>query len=210
MALYRCTVHGVLPSGRTWSFRQYFTSASAVATVNSDWAAHFTAAWTTATTGLQSIYPVATAATSATSAEVTVVAFATGPKLREVSVASTPLTLPGTASTPALPDNNAIVVTRRSAVPGRGGRGRTRLPAPVEAIVTANEIDAVSAGHISTTMGALRSSMAASGHTAVLVVERPRKDLVAVGTTTPINLEETDRVIRSLRVRSKRQPALFV
>lgn len=210
MALFRCAIHGVLPSGRVWSFRQYFTSGSSVATVQASWVAHFTTAWTQATTGIQSIYPVATSATSATSAEVTVVAFATGPKLREISVASTPLTLPGTASTPALPDNNAIVVTRRTATPGRGGRGRTRLPAPVEAIVTANEMDAVSAGHISSSMSALRSLMAADGHTAVLVVERPRKDLVPVGTTTAINLEETDRVIRSLRVRSKRQPAAFV
>lgn len=210
MALFRCTVHGLLPSGRPWSFRQYFTSASPIATVEASWLAHISGAWTVGVSALQAIYPINTTITETSTAEMTVVAFAAGPKLRETAVATDTLSLAGTSTNAALPDNNAVVVSRRTPVPGRGGRGRTRLPAPDKTIVTANLLDGVVAGHISTAINGVRTNMAADGHTAVLVVERPRKDLVPVGTTTVITKEETDRVIRSLRGRSKREVPLYV
>jgi hypothetical protein len=209
MPLVRCSVVGTLPSGREWSFRQYYTSSLPLATVAADWASHISGAWTIGASALQAFYPTGTVVVGTRAATIVVVPFATGPKLRESSIVTATATIPGTATGPALPDNNAIVVSRRTATPGPGGRGRNRLPAVETSLITANEVDAVTAAHISTAMNGLRTNMASSGHTAVLVVERPRKDLLPVGTTTPVTQEETDRVVRSARQRDKRQKAVY-
>src|SRR5215471_9902180 len=172
MSLFRCQVHGLLPSGRPWSFVQYFTSGATLAAVEASWLSHINGMWTGGASALEAFYPVATTITGVSTAEVTVVLIGTVPKLREQAVATDALSLPGTSANPALPDNNAIVVSRRTPVPGRGGRGRTRLPAPDKTLVTANELDAVTAGKITTALTGLRTNMAGDGHTAVLVVAK--------------------------------------
>src|SRR6266550_2714952 len=65
MTLYRCVAFGTFLSGRSWSFRQNFSSSAVLATVQADWAAQVAAAWTDGTHGLQTLYPTTTVLTKA-------------------------------------------------------------------------------------------------------------------------------------------------
>lgn len=211
MTLYRLSVHGLQPSGRTWSFRQFYTSGASLATIEADWLSHVNGAWTGGASALQALFPVATTISGTRAASLTVVVFSpTKTRLVETAVATDNTTLPGTSTNPSLPDQNAILVSLRTAVPGRLGRGRTRLAAPDQTFVTAGVLNATQAGHVSTAMDGLRTNMAGSGHTQVLAVERENKHLVPVGTITNVNKVECDRVIRTVRQRMKRERAIYV
>src|SRR5690349_11222564 len=132
MTLFRCTALGTLPSGREWSFRMHFNSAANITTVQADWLAHLDGAWTVGASALQAIYPVNTVLETAKTEQLQVVHFAGPPavdKLRAVLVRSDNPALPGTSTNPAMNDNDAVMVSLRTNVPGRENRGRLRLPA---------------------------------------------------------------------------------
>src|SRR5690348_12172846 len=213
MTLYRCTASGVLPSGRGWSFRMHFTSAQPINVVENDWLSHIDGAWTVGASALQAIYPIATVLETTKTEQLAVVTL-TGPppvdKLRAVAVRSDNPALPGTSANPSMNDNDAVLVSLRTPFPGRENRGRIRLPALDRTLVTASEFDAVTAGHISTAIIGVITNMAASGHTAVLVTYVQTHAGTPVGTTKNVSTAETDRIVRSIRQRSKRRKPVYV
>lgn len=209
MALYRCSAIGVSPSGRQWSFRINFSSGATTATVANDWLTQITSSWTDATHGLNLLFPVATVLQTTRTARLTPVVVGPVTRLREQEVIEDNPALPGTATNPSLTDQDTILVSLRTGLPGREKRGRLHLPAPDQTLVTASELGSTSGARASTAIIALLTGMAGAGHQPVLVTAVVPKTGTPVGSTTNITTAETDRVIRTLRKRSKSRRAVY-
>lgn len=191
----------------------HFNSGATINTVEADWLAHISGAWTIGASALEAIYPVSTVLETTKTEQLAVVHFAGPPavdKLRAVAIRSDNPALAGTSTNPAMNDNDAVLVSLLTNVPGREGRGRIRLPALDRTLVTASEFDAVTAAHVSTAINGVITNMAASGHTAVLATYVQTHAGTPVGTTKNLTQAETDRIIRSVRQRSKRRKAVYV
>jgi hypothetical protein len=209
MTIYRCVASGIYLSGRAWSFRQWFSSSAILATVQSDWAAQSAAAWTDGAHGLQTLYPTTTVFNRARTYQM---AFTLGPPVKLIAVAlgDSPFTHAGTSANDGLPDQDAVVVSLRTAGVGVNNRGRTYLPAIDETIVTGDIIGNTQATRVSTAMTALRAGMAAAGHVQVILNTLPTVHDPVVGTTKPVTSCETDRVVRSQRRRVRKEAAQYV
>jgi len=209
VALYRCVASGVYASGRAWSFRQHFSSSAVLATVQSDWAAQSVAAWTDGTHGLQTLYPTTTVFNRARTYQL---AFTLGPpvKLVATAAAESAFTHAGTSANDGLPDQDAVVVSLRTAGVGVNNRGRTFLPALDETIVVGDLIGSTQATRVTTAMTALRAGMAAAGHVQVILNDVATKLDPAPGTTKPVTSCETDRVMRTQRRRIRKSAAVYV
>lgn len=213
MTIFRCTATGVSPSGRSWSFRMHFTSGASVSAVEADWLTAMTAAWSTIANPLKAIYPAGTILETTKTESLAVVPLATTPpvdKLRATGVSTDNPAIAGTSANPALPDQNAILVSLRGVLPGREHRGRIHLPAPDQTLVTASELGATPAAHVSTAITGVLTSMQAAGCVPVVVNYAESKTGTPVGTTSPITFVEVDRIIRTVRVRNKREKAVYV
>lgn len=209
MALYRCVASGTFLSGRSWSFRQHFSSSAALATVQSDWAAQVAALWTDGTHGLQTLYPTTTVLTLARTYSL----FLTlGPpiKVKASAAAQNTMSHAGTSANDGLPDQDAVLVSLRTAGVGPNNRGRTSLPAVDETIVVGDVLGNTPATRVSTAMTALRAGMAAAGHTQVIFNDKPTVHDPVTATTKPVTLCETDRVQRSQRRRTRKMAAQYV
>lgn len=209
MALYRCVAYGTYNSGRTWSFRQNFSSAATLATVEADWFAQVVAAWTDGAHGLQTLYPTTTSLklTRTYSLFLTL-----GPPIlvKASAAAQNTAVHAGTSVNDGLPDQDAVVVSLRTAGVGPNNRGRTFLPAVDETIVTGDILGNTQATRVTTAMTALRAGMAAAGHVQVIFNDRPTVHDPVTATTKPITLCETDQVIRSQRRRIRKSAAQYV
>lgn len=213
MTTYRCSAHGVLPSGAAWSVRIHFLSGSSVSAVETDWKTSFSAAWSTITNPLKALYPAGTILQETKTEALSVVSFVGPPavsKLVSTAISLDNLSIAGTSSNPALPDQNCILVSLLSALPGKVNRGRIRLPAPDETLVTTGALSSTTAGHVSTAINGVLTSMVASGHTPAVVTYKQTKAGRVVGTTSTLNVAETDEVIRTVRQRAKRRKAAYV
>lgn len=214
MTLYRCTIKGVFASGRTWSVRQHFSSSATLATVESDWSAAVVDLYTNGTHGIQTLYPTTTIAelTQTYQLAVTPVTTSTGvvDKVLAVAVAQDTHSLAGTSANDGLPDQDAVLVSLRTAGVGPNHRGRTRLPACDETIVTGDIMGNTEATRVSAAMTALRAAMASAGHTQVLFNDKVSARDPIVATTKPVTLSETDKVIRTVRPRVRKEAAQYV
>jgi hypothetical protein len=209
MALYRCVAYGVYASGRKWSFRQNFTSSAVLATVQADWDAQVLDAWGNATHGLETLYPTTTVLNKTRTYQL----FLTlGPPIlvRASAAAEDTSTNAGTSANDGLPDQDATVVSLRTAGVGPNNRGRTFLPALDETIVVGDLIGSTEATRVKTAMTALRTGMAAAGHVQVLFNDRPTTHDPVTATTKPVTLCEVDRVMRSQRRRVAKSSAVYV
>lgn len=209
MSTYRCVAYGRYASGRTWTFRQYFTSSALLATVQTDWNAQLSDAWTNATHGLETLYPTTTVLDLSRTYQI---ALTLGPPVKLVSSYSdqNTLSLPGTSANDGLPDQDSVVVSLRTAGVGVNNRGRTFLPALDETIVTGDLIGSVQATRVTTAMTALRTGMAAAGHVHVILNDKATVHDPVVATTKPVTLCETDRVMRTQRRRARKNAAVYV
>jgi len=209
MALYRCVAYGIYASGRPWSFRQHFSSAATLAAIQADWSAQTVAAWTDGAHGLQTLYPTTTVYNKARTYQL----FLTlGPPIRvkAAAAAENAFTHAGTSANDGLPDQDATVVSLRTAGVGVNNRGRTFLPALDETIVIGDLIGTVPATRVSTAMTALRAGMSAAGHTQVIFNDKPTVHDPVTATTKPVTSCETDRVMRTQRRRIRKLPAQYV
>jgi hypothetical protein len=209
MTLYRCVARGIYTSGRTWTFRQNFLSSAVLATVQSDWSAQLVSAWTDGTHGLETLYPTTTVLDQARTYQL----FLTlGPpiKVKASFSALTNFSHAGTSANDGLPDQDAVVVSLRTAGVGVNNRGRTFLPAIDETIVVGDIINSTPATRVTTAMTALRTGMAAAGHTQVLFNDKPTVLDPVTATTKPVTLCETDRVVRTQRRRIRKEAAQYV
>jgi hypothetical protein len=209
MALYRCVAYGIYASGRPWSFRQNFSSSAALATVEADWLASTADLWTNGTHGIETLYPTTTVFNKTR----TYALFLTlGPPIRvkASAAAENTFTHAGTSGADGLPDQDAVVVSLRTAGVGVNNRGRTFLPAVEESIVVGDLLGSTQATRVSTAMTAVRTNMAAAGHVQVIFNDRPTVLDPVTATTKPVTLCETDRVTRSQRRRVRKLPAQYL
>lgn len=209
MALYRCVAYGVYSSGRTWSFRQNFSSSAVLATVQSDWNAQVTALYTDGTHGIETLYPTTTECNLTRTYQL----FLTlGPpiKVKAAAAAQNTAALAGTSANDGLPDQDAVVVSLRTAGVGVNNRGRTFLPAVDETIVVGDILGSTQATRVTTAMTALRTGMAAAGHVQVIFNDLPTVHDPVTATTKPVTLCETDRIIRTQRRRVRKEAAQYV
>lgn len=213
MALFRCSAHGVFASTAVWSLRIHFTSGSSVTAVETDWKTAMTAAWSTVGNPINAVLPTTTVLNEFKTEALTVVTVSGSPpvnKLRAVAQSIDTVSIAGTSSNPALPDQNAILVTLRGPLPGKENNGRIHLPAPDQTLVTAGAISSTVAGHMSTAINGALSSMASAGHSSCVATYVLSKTLRAVGTTSAVNAALTDEVIRTVRARAKSRKAVYV
>lgn len=207
MTVYRCVASGVFASGETWSFRQHFDSASAIATVQGDWFTQINSFWTNGTHGVETLYPTGTVLNLTSTAALSGVPF------REGAKQSGTATLPGTSADDSLPEQVCILVSLRGADVGERNRGRIHLPAPAETAATGGELGSTEATRVSTAIGALYAGMRLAGHNPVIynvaVSKVPTVDPIPQ-TLKTIVTEEVDRVLRSMRQRTKSRRAVYV
>jgi hypothetical protein len=135
MPLYRAIAHGSSTYG-TWSHgHTIFGSAATAAQVAAAFRDAIVVLWTTGTGDLQLRYWYPTG-TGVRSIEV----YQIDAQRRKVST-STRLTVDGCiglSTSPTLPPATSVVLTWRSSVAGRPGRGRTYLPAPATTVMGAD------------------------------------------------------------------------
>lgn len=207
-------MHGVQPSGQPWSTRVHFNSGASVATVQADWNSHVNGAWTGGASALEALFPTGTTIGLTKTEQVQVIPTTVGGstvnKIFAVQQSFDVVTLAGTGTGDSLPDQNVILVSLRTAQVGPQNRGRMRLPAPLDSLVTAGKISSVTAGKVSTAIDGLRTNMAGNSHTMVLVTYKVGHTLLPVGRTIDVTKVETDEVVRSLRQRVKRRVATYV
>lgn len=209
MTVYRNTASGVQPSGRTWSMGLHFSSTASLATVQADWLAQFSSFWTNGSHGVETLFPTGTTVTEVKSESLTIVTIGGVDKIRSTGIAFDTVALAGTSSNPSLPDQNAVLVSLRSALPGREGRGRFRLPAPDETLVTTGKLGLTPSTRVTTAAAALRTGMAAGGHVEIILTTKLTKIGTPVGAFRVVVKEETDMVIRSVRGRVKSRQAEY-
>lgn len=203
-------MRGVQPSGREWSTRLHYSSTAALATVEADWLAQVTSFWTNGTHGVETLFPTGTTVAEVKTESLAVVTVGAVDKIRATGLAFDLPALAGTSSNASLPDQNAVLVSLRSATPGREGRGRFHLPAPDETLVTTGELGNVPATRVTTASTALRTGMGAAGHTEIVLTYVKTKIGTPVGAFVVVTKEETDQVIRTVRGRVKTRPASYV
>jgi hypothetical protein len=210
MTLYRCKAAGVFPSTFPWSFTINFSSSATVATVETDWLAQMSSAWTNGTHGIETLFPSGTILETTSTAQLAIVHIGTVDKLREVATREDNPALAGTSANAALPDQNAILVSLRTDLPGKENRGRIHLPAPDVTLVTAGELGTTPTTRVSTAIAALLTGMGGAGHQAVVLTAVLTKAGTPVGNTRSINFPETDRIIRTVRARNKSRKAIYL
>lgn len=210
MTLFKCSAIGVSPSGRQWSFGIHFSSGGTAASVEVDWLAQIDSMWLNGSHGIETLFPVATVLETTRTAQLAVVTVGALQKIRETAVTTDNPALPGTSVNASMPDQNTILVSLRTGLPGREKRGRIHLPAPDVTLVTNSQLGSVPATRVSTALNALLVGMAGAGHQPILLVTSVTKIGTAVGTTTNITTAETDRVIRTVRARNKREKAVYI
>lgn len=210
MTLFNCIASGLQPSGRPWSISINMNSAASAAVVESDWGAQVISAWTNGSHGIETLFPTATTLTLTRTDRLKLVTVGTVNKLRVDLVAQDIQTLAGTSANASLPDQNCILVSLRSATPGKEGRGRIHLPAPDETLVTTGELGSTPTTRVSTAIEALRAGMASAGHQPIVLTYVLTKVGTPVGDFRAITSVETDQVIRSMRGRVKSRPAAYL
>jgi hypothetical protein len=212
MTLFRCTASGLLPSGRSWSFRMHFNSGLSTGTVETDWNAQLLIAWSTGANPYKIFVPAATTLAQSKTERLQVVTHAGTPpvdKLIAVEVATALPAIVGTNANGALPDQNTVLVSLRSGLPGRSNRGRIHLPAPSVNLVTAGMLAPTDAAKVSARFNGLLTGMIAAGHNPVVVTYVVSKTGRTVGSIAPIIVAETDEVIRTERIRNKSEKAVY-
>jgi len=209
MTLYICVASGTYASGRKWTIRQKFSSSALLATVQADWAAEIAAVWTNGTYGLQGLYPTTTILQGATTYQM---ALTLGPPIKEVAsaAATSAFSHAGVSANDGLPDQDAVLVSLRTAGTGPNNRGRTYLPAIDETIVVGDIIGNTPATQVTTAMTALRAGMAAAGHVQVIWNHEPTRRDPVIQTTKVVTSCKTDRVVRTQRRRVRKELAQYV
>lgn len=203
MPLYRATMSGVFPDGRTWSNRVTVGNPATTSATLAFWDAAVNAYWTDATHGVQTLYPVGTVLT-ATSMAVLDSTMREGEKLGTTHV------LPGTNVGDSLPAQDAILVSLRGPAVGKKNRGRMYLAGPADTVAIVGEMDNTSTTRVSTSIKALFNDMRANGSTFYVYNTKVSTHDPVLFTLKTITDEKVDRFIRSQRRRQEKNRAIYV
>jgi hypothetical protein len=203
MANYRVTVLGHFASGRTWSFRTHVSNSAALSVVQADWVSAVTGFWTDGAHGVETLYPTTTILDSVTTALLT-------PLFRESTKLSNTLALAGTSANDGMPEQDCVLVSLRGATVDKASRGRIHLPALDETLAVAGLIGSTPSTRISTAIGAMFGAMRSAGNAFFVYNVKTSAHDPVLFTPKTIVSQETDRVVRTLRVRVRKSRAQYV
>jgi len=114
----------------------------------------------------------------------------------------------GTGGSPSLPNNCAVVLTKRTLLRGRSFRGRIYHPGLYEAIVVGNTVDAGAVVSFINAYTQLKAFPTATTTWEMVVVSKfQNKVPLLVGVTTPVLSLDSDGVVDSQRRRLPRRGA---
>jgi len=165
MAFYRATASGHLEGGEVFNFTVHFRAVTGQAAVMAtDFADAVTAMWSGTNTpagNITALYPASIGVDSVRVDELD--AFG-----RNVSQGRESLALVGTGTDEPLPPQCAVVVSTRTDVPTRAGRGRFFLPSPVVTTVIDQRLDSAAQGDVLHGAEAMLNHMKAATWTPVV------------------------------------------
>lgn len=183
MALYRHRLEGTFP-GEQWSFGVYTDSNLSVTAMHSQWMTGITNFWGTAT----ALFCADVQTTRATTVELDP---ATG---RQLTGAESTRTDAGTSTATCLPFQCAPVVSLRTAILSRAGRGRFYAPSLAVDQVDAGRMTTTARDTLADAAEDLLTGLTSAGGT-VVIYHR------ASGTTTPVISLDVGDVIDTQRRR---------
>jgi hypothetical protein len=166
---YLARLHGVYANGKTWSVGLHITSPQAEAALATTVANAWSAAWTTATTGLATIYPAGTDMTFVTVSTLNAV-------MKQVSKTTVGAFHAGASGGNSAPYASSIVVRLESAGIQKFQRGRLKLPAPDASKVLDDVLDATVAGHVKTSVNGVFTAIMADGSTVFITSMKDHKN----------------------------------
>lgn len=165
MALYHLKASGQWFGSEVFNFGIHATSSAATAAVATTWAQALTEAWSgsgTPTGALNAAYATDTVIDLATASLLTQTS---GQQTARADVA---VNLPGTSAEDSLPPQCAVVVSLRTELANRAGRGRFYLPAPAVNAVTAGRFTAAIQQNFVNAMTRMFAALDGGGITPVL------------------------------------------
>lgn len=170
MTDYYCQVHGVFDTGETWSTGLHVTSARVPADMLATWTSAINNAWTNASFGLQTLYPVGTKTTKVSVATLNAT-------MREIAkIEDTSVQHAGTATGDTLPFLNSSLISLRSANIQRKGRGRLYLPAMEETFVNDDVVIQSAVDKMKAAWQAVFAAIQADGSTVFVFNRQPTSD----------------------------------
>ena len=132
MALYQHKFSGICATGEDWSFSWWSNSTGDLATLQGQAVTWITNFWN-GPAGANGYKTMVTAGVVCNMVRTSLITLATG---LQTQLAETPVTLPGIATGNALPADVAVVVSLRTTLANRSGRGRFYLPQPAATVCT--------------------------------------------------------------------------
>ncbi len=205
MTHFRCSARGHTIDGEQFVFTMHVSQAVVVASdVLSPWQDAVTAMWGTGTgttAGLAQLYALDFGIDQVIVDELDPV---TGKNVRQAQVG---LSLAGESADEPLPPQNAVVVSLRTALPTRAGRGRFYLPGPVVTTLVGGRL---TAGIVTTVVNAaadLIGTMNDSGAT-VEIYHRTSKTGTAVTSFDVGDVLDTQRRRRDKLVEARHSLAV--
>lgn len=165
MALYHLRASGVWEESETFTFGLHVTSSASTAAVADSWAAALTEAWSGPGTPAGTMAPAYSAGVVINQATAALLTQTSG---QQTARADRVVNLVGTSAEDSLPPQIAVVVSLRTEVANRTGRGRFYLPAPAVNAVTAGRLTTAIQTNFVNAMTRLFTSLDSAGATPVL------------------------------------------
>jgi len=165
MALYHLRASGVWEESEVFNFGLHVTSSAATAAVAQSWSLALTEAWSgagTPTGALNAAYSTGVRIDTATASLLTQTS---GQQTARADVA---VNLVGTSAEDSLPPQIAIVVSLRTELANRAGRGRFYLPSPATNAVTAGRLTTAIQQNVVNAMTRMFASLDSAGITPIL------------------------------------------
>lgn len=165
MALYHLRASGVWEESETFNFGLHATSSAATAAVANSWALALTEAWSGAGTPAGALNAAYSAGVVIDQATASLLTQTSGQQTARADVA---VNLVGTSAEDSLPPQVAVVVSLRTELANRAGRGRFYLPAPAANAVTAGRFTTAVQQNFVNAMTRMFASLDGAGITPVL------------------------------------------
>lgn len=199
MATYRHSVQGALPAGDFWTTTMHSDGPASLASAHTAWGTAISAILNGTMKGL---LPTTVTATTIVTDELDAV---TG---RNVAQARGSIVFAGTAAGDPISQRSSILISLRTALPTKAGRGRMYFPCPAtDAVTTTGEISAANALAIAGDVGDALGTMAS---TVTPVIYHARKeDPITVPSVTSITDVLVPVTLATQRRRTNKVPPQY-
>lgn len=201
---YKLITRGHFASGRTWSWAWHVTSGQPLATIGATWNSAVSNWWTNGTYGVDTLYPTGTILDDTLAVQLN------GTQHYFQKNPPTALALAGTSADNGLPDKDSMVVSLRSPFPAKHQRGRSKMPAPVEGIVTNGEFTSLAATRMKNATNSVLAAINADGSTVYVFNPYTLIDGTPPYTKTVITFLEVALKVGGVRKRTKKAPNIYV